>query len=65
MINLETLREDIANAACESVDNATLMRMYYDDQINYLKDLDLDELMELAEEQLMLTTEELQSKYEG
>ena len=40
----EELIEKIANSLCESVDQKTLLQLFYDDQYNWLDSLSKEEL---------------------
>ena len=44
----EDLVEKIANSLCDSVDQKTLLQMYYDDQYNWLDSLSKEELLDQA-----------------
>ena len=44
----EDLIEKIANSLCDSVDQKTLLQMYYDDQYNWLDSLTKEELLDQA-----------------
>ena len=44
----EDLVEKIANSLCDSVDQKTLLQMYYDDQYNWLDSLTKEELLDQA-----------------
>ena len=44
----EDLMDKIANSLCDSVDQKTLLRMYYDDQYNWLDSLSNEELLDQA-----------------
>lgn len=44
----EYLIEKIANSLCDSVDQKTLLQMYYDDQYNWLDSLTKEELLDQA-----------------
>ena len=44
----EDLVEKIANSLCDSVDQTTLLQMYYDDQYNWLDSLTKEELLDQA-----------------
>ena len=44
----EDLVEKIANSLCDSVDQKTLLQMYYDDQYNWLDSLSNEELLDQA-----------------
>ena len=44
----ENLIDKIANSLCESVDQKTLLQMYYDDQYNWLDSLTKEELLDQA-----------------
>ena len=44
----EDLIEKIANSLCDSVDQKTLLQMYYDDQYNWLDYLTKEELLDQA-----------------
>ena len=44
----EALIDKIANSLCDSVDQKTLLRMYYDDQYNWLDSLTKEELLDQA-----------------
>ena len=44
----ENLIDKIANSLCESVDQKTLLQMYYDDQYNWLDPLTKEELLDQA-----------------
>ena len=44
----EDLVEKIANSLCESVDQKTLLQLFYDDQYNWLDSLSNEELLDQA-----------------
>lgn len=44
----EDLIDKIANSLCDSVDQKTLLRAYYDDQYNWLDSLTKEELLDQA-----------------
>ena len=44
----EDLIDKIANSLCDSVDQKTLLQMYYDDQYNWLDSLTKEELLDQA-----------------
>ena len=44
----EDLIDEIANSLCDSVDQKTLLQMYYDDQYNWLDSLTKEELLDQA-----------------
>ena len=44
----ENLIDKIANSLCESVDQKTLLQLYYDDQYNWLDSLTKEELLDQA-----------------
>ena len=44
----EDLMDKIANSLCDSVDQKTLLQMYYDDQYNWLYSLTKEELLDQA-----------------
>ena len=44
----EDLMDKIANSLCDSVDQKTLLQMYYDDQYNWLDSLTKEELLDQA-----------------
>lgn len=44
----EDLIDKIANSLCDSVDQKTLLQMYYDDQYNWLDSLSNEELLDQA-----------------
>ena len=44
----EYLIEKIANSLCDSVDQKTLLQMYYDDQYSWLDSLSNEELLDQA-----------------
>ena len=44
----EDLIDKIANSLCDSVDQKTLLQMYYDDQYNRLDSLTKEELLDQA-----------------
>ena len=44
----EALIDKIANSLCDSVDQKTLLRTYYDDQHNWLASLTNEELLDQA-----------------
>ena len=44
----ENLIDKIANSLCESVDQKTLLQLYYDDQYNWLDSLTNEELLDQA-----------------
>lgn len=44
----ENLIDKIANSLCESVDQKTLLQLYYDDQYNWLDSLSKEELLDQA-----------------
>ena len=44
----EDLMDKIANSLCDSVDQKTLLQMYYDDQYNWLDSLSNEELLDQA-----------------
>ena len=44
----EDLIDRIANSLCDSVDQKTLLQMYYDDQYNWLDSLTKEELLDQA-----------------
>ena len=44
----EDLIEKIANTLCDSVDQKTLIQVYYDDQYNWLDSLTKEELLDQA-----------------
>lgn len=44
----EDLIEKIANSLCDSVDQKTLLQMYYDDQYGWLDSLTKEELLDQA-----------------
>ena len=44
----EDLIEKIATSLCDSVDQKTLLQMYYDDQYNWLDSLTKEELLDRA-----------------
>ena len=44
----EDLIEKIANSLCDSVDQKTLLQMYYDYQYNWLDSLTKEELLDQA-----------------
>ena len=44
----EDLIEKIASSLCDSVDQKTLLQMYYDDQYNWLDSLTKEELLDQA-----------------
>ena len=44
----ENLIDKIANSLCDSVDQKTLLQMYYDDQYNWLDSLTKEELLDQA-----------------
>jgi hypothetical protein len=43
------LAERIADHLCDTVDQKTLLQLYYDEQINWLLSMDDEELIETAE----------------
>ena len=44
----EDLIDKIANSLCDSVDQKTLLQVYYDDQYNWLDSLTKEELLDQA-----------------
>ena len=44
----EDLVEKIANSLCESVDQKTLLQLFYDDQYSWLDSLSNEELLDQA-----------------
>ena len=44
----ENLIDKIANSLCESVDQKTLLQLFYDDQYNWLDSLSNEELLDQA-----------------
>ena len=42
------LIDQLADSLCDSVDQKTLLQMYYDDQYNWLDSLSKEELLEQA-----------------
>ena len=44
----EDLIDRIANSLCDSVDQKTLLQMYYDDRYNWLDSLSNEELLDQA-----------------
>ncbi len=44
----ENLIDKIANSRCESVDQKTLLQLFYDDQYNWLDSLSNEELLDQA-----------------
>ena len=44
----EDLVDKIANSLCESVDQKTLLQLFYDDQYNWLDSLSKEELTDQA-----------------
>jgi hypothetical protein len=44
----ENLIDKIANSLCESVDQKTLLQLFYDDQYNWLDSLSKEELTDQA-----------------
>ena len=44
----ENLIDKIANSLCESVDQKTLLQLYYDDQYNWFDSLSNEELTDQA-----------------
>ena len=44
----EDLMDKIANSLCESVDQKTLLQLFYDDQYNWLDSLSNEELLDQA-----------------
>ena len=44
----ENLIDKIANSLCESVDQKTLLQLYYDDQYSWLDSLSNEELLDQA-----------------
>ena len=44
----EDLIDKIANSLCDSVDQKTLLQMYYDDQYNWLDSITKEELLDQA-----------------
>ena len=44
----ENLIDKIANSLCESVDQKTLLQLFYDDQYNWLDSLSKEELLDQA-----------------
>ena len=44
----EDLIDKIANSLCESVDQKTLLQLFYDDQYNWLDSLSNEELLDQA-----------------
>lgn len=44
----ENLIDKIANSLCESVDQKTLLQLFYDDQYNWLDSLTNEELLDQA-----------------
>ena len=44
----EAIIDKIANSLCDSVDQKTLLQMYYDDQYNWLDSLTKEELLDQA-----------------
>lgn len=44
----EDLIDKIANSLCDSVDQKTLLQMYYDDQYGWLDSLTKEELLDQA-----------------
>ena len=44
----ENLIDKIANSLCESVDQKTLLQLFYDDQYNWLDSLTKEELLDQA-----------------
>lgn len=42
------LIHELADSLCDSVDLTTLLRMYYDDQVDYLSSLSDNELLEMS-----------------
>ena len=44
----ENLIDKIANSLCESVDQKTLLQLFYDDQYSWLDSLSTEELLDQA-----------------
>ena len=44
----EDLIDKIANSLCESVDQKTLLQLFYDDQYNWLDSISNEELLDQA-----------------
>ena len=44
----EDLIEKIANSLCDSVDQKTMLQLFYDDQYNWLDSLSNEELLDQA-----------------
>ena len=44
----ENIIDKIANSLCESVDQKTLLQLFYDDQYNWLDSLSNEELLDQA-----------------
>ena len=44
----ENIIDKIANSLCESVDQKTLLQLFYDDQYNWLDSLSKEELIDQA-----------------
>ena len=44
----ENLIDKIANSLCDSVDQKTLLQLFYDDQYNWLDSLSNEELLDQA-----------------
>ena len=44
----EELIDQVADSLCDSVDQKTLLQLYYDEQYNWLDSLTLEELLETA-----------------
>ena len=44
----ENLIDKIANSLCDSVDQKTLLQLFYDDQYNWLDSLSKEELIDQA-----------------
>ena len=51
------LIHELADSLCDSVDLKTLLRMYYDDQVDYLSSLSDNELLEMSRDYLEDTIE--------
>ena len=51
------LIHELADSLCDSVDLTTLLRMYYDDQVDYLSSLSDNELLEMSRDYLEDTIE--------
>lgn len=64
-INKDKLIEDIAEQLCENVDEKTLLQLYYDNQVEYMSDMDDEDLLSWADNYLYLSKDEVLATYKN